>query len=109
MAGARSTFQLFTVGSSVAGSPQLIDPASFQALNAREVQEVERWLKQQPAVLGEPLKIIASQLAGFEGTQDRLDLLALDQDGKLVVIEIKRDETSKNQDLQALRYAAYCS
>ena len=36
-------------------------------------------------------KSIASQFAGFDKTKDRPDLLALDADGKLVVIEIKRD------------------
>lgn len=109
MSGARNSFQLFSLGSSVKGSPTLVKPVTFQALNAREVQEIERWLKHEPAVMGEPLKIVASQLAGFDKTLDRLDLLALDRNGKLVVIEIKRDDSSKSQDLQALRYAAYCS
>jgi len=59
--------------------------------------------------MGEALKIVASQLAGFDKTLDRLDLLGLDRNGKLVVIELKRDDSSKSQDLQALRYAAYCS
>ena len=59
--------------------------------------------------MGEPLKIVASQLAGFDRTHDRVDLLALDENGKLVVVEIKRDDSSSSQDLQGLRYAAYCS
>jgi alkylated DNA nucleotide flippase Atl1 len=109
MSGARNSFQLFSIGPTVHGSPALVQPATFQSLNAREVQEIERWLKQEPTVMGEPLMIIASQFAGFDRTLDRLDLLALDLDGKLVVIEIKRDDSSKSQDLQALRYAAYCS
>lgn len=109
MSGARNSFQLFSVGADVSGSPALIDPATFQALGAREVQEIERWLKENPEVMGEPLKIVGSQFAGFDRTLDRLDLLALDRDGKLVVIEIKRDDSSSGQDLQALRYAAYVS
>ena len=109
MPGARDSFQLFSLGSSVSGSPTRVEPVTFQALNAREVQEIERWLKHEPGVMAEPLKLVASRLAGFDKTLDRLDLLALDRNGKLVVIEIKRDDSSKSQDLQALRYAAYCS
>ncbi len=109
MSGARNSFQLFTVGPTVQGSPKLIDPATFQSLKAREVQEIERWLKQQPGLMGEKLKIVGSQFAGFDKTLDRLDLLALDRDGKLVVVEIKRDDSGSGQDLQALRYAAYVS
>jgi alkylated DNA nucleotide flippase Atl1 len=109
MSGARNSFQLFSIGPTVAGSPTLIDPASFQALQAREVQEIERWLKQEPGVMGEELKVVASQFSGFDKTKDRPDLLALDRAGKLVVVEIKRDDSGNGQDLQALRYAAYVS
>lgn len=109
MSGARNSFQLFSIGTTVSGEPTLIAPETFQALQAREVQELERWLKAEPEVMGEPLKIVGSQFAGFGGTLDRFDLLALDRDGKLVVVEIKRDGTSSGQDLQALRYAAYVS
>jgi hypothetical protein len=36
-------------------------------------------------------------------------LLALDKDGTLVVVELKRDDSGKNVELQAIKYAAYCS
>jgi len=36
-------------------------------------------------------------------------VLALDPDGKLVVIELKRDSADKTTDLQAIKYASYCS
>ena len=51
----------------------------------------------------------APKLSGFDKTRDRPDILALDAQGKLVVVEIKRDESGSGQDLQALRYAAYAS
>jgi alkylated DNA nucleotide flippase Atl1 len=100
---------LFSLGATVKGAPTLVAPASFQALDAKEVQDIERWLKQEPGLLGEELRIVASQFAGFDKTKDRPDLLALDRNGKLVVIEIKRDDSGSGQDLQALRYAAYIS
>jgi alkylated DNA nucleotide flippase Atl1 len=109
MAGPRHSVQLFGLGQSIAGTPTPIPPASFQTLDAKEVQDIERWLKANPALLGEDLLIVASQLTGFDKTKDRPDLLALDRSGKLVVIEIKRDDSGSGQDLQALRYAAYVS
>ena len=42
-------------------------------------------------------------------TRERLDLLALDKDGKLVIIENKRDDTGREVVWQAIKYAAYCS
>ena len=58
---------------------------------------------------GEELKIVTNQFAKFEGAKDRLDVLALDGMGRLVVIEVKRDTSGGYQDLQALRYAAFAS
>ncbi len=38
-----------------------------------------------------------------------MDILGLDVRGKLVVVELKRTAIGTIADLQALRYAAYCS
>jgi DegT/DnrJ/EryC1/StrS aminotransferase family len=53
-------------------------------------------------MLGEPLLIIGRQVA-LDGGKDRIDLLALDQDGSFVVIELKRDLIGGSADLLALR------
>jgi hypothetical protein len=42
-------------------------------------------------------------------TNERLDLLALDKQGSLVLIENKLDDTGRDVTWQALKYAAYCS
>ncbi|MEM6311578.1 MAG: DUF4268 domain-containing protein, partial [Pseudomonadota bacterium] len=42
-------------------------------------------------------------------TRERLDLLALDKDGQLVVIENKLDDSGRDVVWQAIKYAAYCS
>jgi len=74
-----------------------------------ERQDLAKWIEQYPAMLGEELMIITSEYDRFDKTNERLDLLGLDKDGNLVVIELKRDDSGKNVDLQALKYAAYCS
>lgn len=56
-------------------------------------------------VLGEDLLVIGRQLVDFEGDTDRLDLLAIDAGGDLVLIELKVDEKFRFTDLQALAYA----
>jgi hypothetical protein len=60
-------------------------------------------------VLGEELLVIQKEFAGFSDTQERLDLLALDKDGSLVIIEHKLDDTGRDVTWQALKYASYCA
>jgi hypothetical protein len=68
-------------------------------------RDVETWVARRPDILGEPLLTIGRQVQMDEG-KDRIDLLALDKAGNLVVIELKRDLVGGSADLQALRYAA---
>jgi hypothetical protein len=81
----------------------------FRSYGLLERQDLAKWVEQYPAILGEELLIITSEYDRFDKTNERLDLLALDKDGNLVVIELKRDDSGKNVDLQAIKYAAYCS
>ena len=55
------------------------------------------------------LQIIQKEVDGFDGTRERLDLLALDRNGQLVIIENKLDDSGRDVVWQALKYAAYCS
>jgi hypothetical protein len=64
---------------------------------------------ERPQILGEDLLIVTNEYDQFDKTRERLDLLALDRDGKLVVVELKREESGKSVELQAIKYAAYCS
>lgn len=59
--------------------------------------------------IGEELLVIQKEFDGFDGTRERLDLLALDKSGQLVVIENKLDDSGRDVVWQALKYAAYCS
>lgn len=85
-----------------------LDPTSFGALDLME-GDMEEWIIETPSLLGEDLLVVASQYAKFDKTAERPDILALDPDGKLVVIELKRDNADETTDLQAIKYASYCS
>lgn len=49
-----------------------------------------------PSCLDEELLIIQKEFDGFDGTNERLDLLALDRSGALVIIENKLDDTGRD-------------
>ena len=53
--------------------------------------------------------IIQKEFDGFSDTRERLDLLALDKDGNLVIIENKLDDSGRRRNWQAIKYASYCS
>lgn len=106
---AEQSVRLFSLGSSIDGEPSFIEPGDLKALGAKEVQDIERWIKREPEILGEEILVLASQFSSWDKTSDRPDLLGLDRRGKLIVVEIKRDSSGKDQDLQAIRYASFAS
>lgn len=81
----------------------------FGELNLKERQHLQEWIAKNPDMLGEELLIIQKEFDGFSDTSERLDLLALDKDGALVIIENKLDDTGRDVVWQALKYTAYCS
>ena len=81
----------------------------FGELGFKERKNLQEWLAHQPDALGEELLIIQKEFDGFAGTRERLDLLALDKNGNLVVIENKLDDSGKDVVWQALKYASYCA
>lgn len=86
-----------------------LEEKRFTDLNLREREHLQEWLANQPDALGEELLIIQKEFDGFADTRERLDLLALDKDGQLVVIENKLDDSGRDVTWQALKYAAYVS
>lgn len=89
--------------------PKTVKPVAFSELRIRERQDLEEWITANPDVLGSKLLIITSEYDKFDKSEKRLDILALDEEGKLVVIELKRDAAKSLADLQAIRYAVLCS
>ncbi len=86
-----------------------LEQKSFSSLGFREREHLQEWIAKHPSSLGEDLLIIQKEFSGFDKTQERLDLLALDKQGSLVVIENKLDDSGRDVVWQSLKYASYCS
>ena len=84
-----------------------IEEVNFAQLGLQERRDIQEWIAANPGILGEDLLIIGKEFSGFDRTDERLDLLAVDVDGKLVVIELKRDDTGADAHWQAIKYASY--
>jgi hypothetical protein len=66
---------------------------------------LEELIEAEPTILGEPLLIIGRQVkTSFGGI---IDLLAVDADGVLHVLELKKDRTPREVVAQALDYASW--
>ena len=85
-----------------------VAPTTFGQEGVLERSDLQRILRDQPEVLEEGLLIIAEEFGNWQGSGRRIDLMGIDASGRLVVIELKRDNTAF-MDLQAIRYAAMLS
>lgn len=86
-----------------------LDRRTFSSLGLRERDHLQEWIAKMPSILGEELLIIQKEFSDFDGTHERLDLLAVDKQGNLVLIENKLDDSGRDVVWQALKYAAYVS
>ncbi len=86
----------------------LLETTTFSDLKLKERDDLQEWICNNPEVLGESLLIIQKEFDGFKETRERLDLLAIDKKGNLVIIENKTDDSGKDAVGQSLKYAAYC-
>ena len=86
-----------------------IKQVTFSELGFKERGHLQEWLEAKPEALGEDFLIIQKEFSGFNDTNERLDLLALDKKGNAVIIENKLDDTGRDVTWQALKYASYCS
>ena len=85
----------------------------FSDLGFTERKHLQEWLENYPQALtqsdGDELLIIQKEFDGFDDTRERLDLLAIDREGNLVIIENKLDDSGRDVVWQALKYASYCA
>lgn len=79
-----------------------------------ERQHLQEWVLAHPQILGEDLLVITFEFdrwmtSAGAATWERLDVLAVDREGRLVVAELKRDRAPDAVLVQALNYAAMAS
>ncbi|CFV32347.1 DUF4268 domain-containing protein [Yersinia pseudotuberculosis] len=90
-----------------------LQEVSFSSLGFTERNHLQEWLAKNPQALtresDDELLIIQKEFAGFDDTKERLDLLAIDKKGNLVIIENKLDDSGRDVVWQALKYAGYCA
>ena len=73
-----------------------LEERRFSDLKLREREHLQEWLAYTPEALGEEMLVIQKEFDGFVDTRERLDLLALDKEGRLVVIENKLDDSGRD-------------
>lgn len=84
------------------GKPRKLPPMTVPTEAA-----LESFLERDPSLLGERLLVIGRQVQTPHGK--RIDLLAMDGDGNLVVLELKRDRTPRDVVAQILDYGWWVS
>ena len=86
-----------------------LEKKTFSELEFTERKHLQEWIANDSTSLGEKLLIIQKEFNGFNDTNERLDLLAIDKLGNLVIIENKLDDSGKDVTWQIIKYASYCS
>ena len=100
------TPQLFKIDSEEKQS-EVVHEVDFSTLGLQERYDIQEWVAENPSILGDDLLIVTKEFSDFDKTRARLDLLAVDRNGKLVIIEMKRDDSGADAHWQAIKYASY--
>lgn len=105
------TERVFTVAGSVA-TPAV--PIGLADAGLRERSDLQEWVLAHPEILGPDVLVVAFEFdrwrtSSGERERDRLDVLGIDSDGRLVVAELKRDRAPDTVEMQAIKYAAMAS
>jgi hypothetical protein len=69
----------------------------------KEKDDLEKWLKTNPNILGDNILIFGEQVWTKSGP---LDYLGIDNNGNLVIVELKRDKLARDVLAQAIDYAS---
>lgn len=102
--------QMFVVKGSTSTPAEAL---SLSDLHLREVSDLQEWVIAHPEILGPDVKIVTVEFNLWESeggniAHQRLDVLGLDNSGRLVVAELKR-ESDVGIHVQAITYAALVS
>ena len=90
------------------------EPISLEEAGLRERDHLQEWVVANPDVLGSDVLIVAIEFGKWLSSsgsveRDRLDVLGLGSDGRLVVAELKRDRAPDATEMQGIKYAALAS
>lgn len=69
----------------------------------KEKDDLEKWLKTNPKILGDNILVFGEQVWTKSGP---LDYLGIDNNGNLVIVELKRDKLARDVLAQAIDYAS---
>lgn len=86
----------------VNGKLQPVDTSLVDA-GRKEAHDLEEWIASNPSIISPDIVIIGRQTPTKSGP---LDLLAIDKQGNIVVIELKRDLLPRESLVQAVDYAS---
>lgn len=93
---------------------ELLAEENLGDMALQERTHLQEWVLAHPQILGEGVRIITSEYdrwlaAAGDPVRDRLDVLGLGTDGRLVVAELKRGVAPHSVHMQGLNYAAIVS
>jgi hypothetical protein len=96
------------------GKATKVTASSLPKLGLMERQHLQEWVLSHPDLLGVGVAVVTSEFDKWQDAQggavaDRLDVLGIDRDGRLVVVELKRDVAPHTVHMQAVNYAAMVS
>lgn len=77
--------------------------SSLVADGKKEKNDLEKWIKSNPQILGEDIVVIGEQVQTSSGP---MDFLGIDINGNSVIIELKRDKVPREAIAQAIDYAS---
>jgi hypothetical protein len=102
---------VFSVEGAAAARAQRVSLSEVGLLERNHLQE---WILAHPQILGDDVLIVTFEFDRWQShsgrpERDRLDVLGLDRDGRLVVAELKRDHAPDTTEMQAIKYAAMAS
>ncbi len=69
----------------------------------KEAQDLEEWIASNPSIISPDIVVIGRQTLTKSGP---LDLLAIDKQGNIVIVELKRDALPREALVQAIDYAS---
>jgi hypothetical protein len=92
-----------------ASSISRLSEVTFNSAGLHERRDLQRLLRENIEVIAEDTLVIDEEFGDWEDSRRRIDLLAIDKNGNLVVIELKRSEDGGHMELQSIRYASMVS